>query len=534
MTAELPSPPDLELLRKRAKELLRDARRGDPEAVARCRAVPRLASLVADSAVAKAVRLADAQSAIAREHGFPSWPKLKRHVEGAEPLAARAERFLVALAAGGARRAGRLLARFPAIARANLHSAAAAGDAEFVAAVLAREPRLVSAVHAGSGLTPLLFAAASPLPPDAGGLVAGAATLLDAGADPNEAKPFEEDGVRTRLTALYHACVRGHARLARLLLERGANPNDGESVYHAAELDRRECLEVLLSHGADFSSPCAEFGNTPLYFLAGYRDAHPSAASATAGMRYLLERGADPNVESLAVRETPLHRLAANGRSAAVAEMFLDFGADPNRPRADGRTPYALAVRSGNVAFAEALVRRGAARESVAPVDALVGACLRADAPAARAIAAAYPEVIASLGPEDRAMVVHAVFEGCVESVRLMAELGFGLVQEGEWGGTPLHHAAWLGKVAMTRALLDLGAPVDARDNRFGSSPLGWAAHGSTNARPGADDDYVAVVRALLDAGAGRAASINRRGEPPESMASSPLVAVLRERGFLP
>ena len=122
---------------------------------------------------------------------------------------------------------------------------------------------------------------------------------------------------------------------------------------------------------------------------------------------------------------------------------------------------------------------------------------------------------------------MEAAHAGRTEAVRTMHRVGFDLAWEGAWGGTPLHHVAWHGNVAMTRLLLELGAPVNARDRRFGSSPLGWAAHGSHNCRP-ADDDYLAIVAALLDAGADRASSINRWGEPPERLGSPRVDAFLQ------
>ena len=58
MSMQLPPRPSLEHLRKQAKALLDEMRRGDPDAL-----------------------LADAQLAIARRYGFASWPKLRAHVE---------------------------------------------------------------------------------------------------------------------------------------------------------------------------------------------------------------------------------------------------------------------------------------------------------------------------------------------------------------------------------------------------------------------------------------------------------------------
>ena len=68
----LPDRPSLEQLRKQAKDLLRQARAGDAGAASRLAAATRGANQVQT--------LAQAQLALAREHGFESWPKLVRHV----------------------------------------------------------------------------------------------------------------------------------------------------------------------------------------------------------------------------------------------------------------------------------------------------------------------------------------------------------------------------------------------------------------------------------------------------------------------
>jgi len=58
MSRHLPQHPNLDYLKKQAKDLLGEALQRDP-----------------------AAKLADAQHALAREYGFASWPKLKAHVE---------------------------------------------------------------------------------------------------------------------------------------------------------------------------------------------------------------------------------------------------------------------------------------------------------------------------------------------------------------------------------------------------------------------------------------------------------------------
>ena len=67
--SELPDRPDLDQLRRQARELLRAATEDEPHARARIRAV------------SEQVTLSAAQLALAREYGFPSWPALRTGAE---------------------------------------------------------------------------------------------------------------------------------------------------------------------------------------------------------------------------------------------------------------------------------------------------------------------------------------------------------------------------------------------------------------------------------------------------------------------
>ena len=80
---ELPSRPSLEQYRNQAKELLAACRSGDRDAIRRIADCPRLRK-PPNAGTPPDVRyaLADAQYIIAREHGFESWPKFSKHVEG--------------------------------------------------------------------------------------------------------------------------------------------------------------------------------------------------------------------------------------------------------------------------------------------------------------------------------------------------------------------------------------------------------------------------------------------------------------------
>ena len=75
-TRKLPAQPNLEQLKKQAKELLEQYRAGEPHAVNEVK------QFAWDSGVA-AFALHDAQRVLARAYGFASWPKLKAFVDGA-------------------------------------------------------------------------------------------------------------------------------------------------------------------------------------------------------------------------------------------------------------------------------------------------------------------------------------------------------------------------------------------------------------------------------------------------------------------
>ena len=74
---DLPAQPDLDQLCHQAKDLLHAAQRGDPDAIARIRAV------------SDGIILSSAQLAVAREYGFASWTKLKLEVERRDILNSR-------------------------------------------------------------------------------------------------------------------------------------------------------------------------------------------------------------------------------------------------------------------------------------------------------------------------------------------------------------------------------------------------------------------------------------------------------------
>ncbi|MFO0934152.1 MAG: TIGR03067 domain-containing protein [Planctomycetota bacterium] len=82
MSSKLPARPHLDHLRRQAKALLADLAAGHAAAIETIRThLPAAKKWSAERIAKSGLRLADAQSAIARQSGFAAWPHLARHVE---------------------------------------------------------------------------------------------------------------------------------------------------------------------------------------------------------------------------------------------------------------------------------------------------------------------------------------------------------------------------------------------------------------------------------------------------------------------
>jgi ankyrin repeat protein len=297
--------------------------------------------------------------------------------------------------------------------------------------------------------------------------------LLDRGADPN-AFFTNEYG---RMSALYGAAGRVHdAALTRLLLERGANPDDGESLYHATEAPSPDCVRALLEHGASVD------GTNAL--------AHALDEDRLEHVRLLLEAGANPGDGAYVAHAV------RRGRGSEVVRLLVDHGADVDRPGGETwrgdvplRTPYQHAVLRGRNDVAETLAELGAATD-VDPADRAIGSVARGERPTTPL--PADPDVDAQ-----EVLILTALFEHPDLVIDLVGPDFRGVV-----GGSPegslLHHAAWVGDARLVRLLLERGA--DAEGAGGSVPPLGWAAHGSQNWEIGGRD-YVAVAEELVGAG---------------------------------
>jgi len=461
---QLPPRPNLDQLKHQAKELLQ---------------------------AGKAHALHDAQTMIAREYGFPSWNALRDHVEAVtlEFDAALAE-FLEAATDGRRDRAERMLALYPKIAKASFHTALLLGDASAVDARLEKDPSLATKAGGPRGWEPIHYVCYTALGARAGDLAAIARRLIRLGADPNTRFPWVHHNVRRPV--LWGASrVAQSLPLVAALLDAGADPNDGVTLPLAASAGDIPVLEALRARGADVDQAWASDGATALYAILNW-------SRTPDGAMWLLEHGADPNAVFAENGETPLH-VVARAWDVALAEAMVAKGADIERKRADGRTPYAVAELNGNRAVADSLLAHGASPE-LAEVDRLVAACSRGDRKAAEALLGKSPRLRDQI-TDDHYIAFHQAAErNDVGALEAMLACGFDSNRpDAGIGKTALHSAAMEGWPDAVRVLLAHGASVHVRDREFKGQPLVWAAEGSRQGREGRD--FAAVGKLLLDAG---------------------------------
>jgi ankyrin repeat protein len=431
---------NLEQLRKQAKELVRVARAGDEEALARLGGREQI--------------LARAQLVLAREQGYGSWPALVVAVE------ANADAFVRAATDQRRASAEAMLAARPEIEQD-----------PWARLVLGREWHGDPIEPGGPrNWVPLLYVChscfASP---------ALARDLLERGADPNSFFVNEYG----RMSALYGAAgVAHHPELTRLLLEAGANPDDGESLYHATEAESPDCLRLLLEHGAQTRGT-----NALAHALDDERLDH---------VRLLLEAGADPNEGAIVAHAV------RRGRGPEFIRLLAQHGADLDRPggetwrgRVPLRTPYQQAALRSRADRMEALAALGASTE-VDPDDLSVAAVARGERPET--------PLPATLDPDAQEVLVLAALRGHLDTVLDVVGPNFRGVVGGSPEGTLLHHAAWIGSPELVRELLARGADPTALAQADFDTPLGWAALATQyHELPGRD--FVGVAEVLTAAG---------------------------------
>jgi ankyrin repeat protein len=511
----LPDRLNLDHLKKQAKELIRRYRSRDTAAMARFRStLPATAGLSNEDLWSRGLRLHDAQSCVAREYGFASWPDLKRYVE--VQAVAREERAVRVLhwaqllysgdVSGTVNRANprvalRILADDPGLVAGDPYLACAIGDERALQQATQADPAWVNRSGGPLRLPPLVAIAHSSLlrvEEFRERLHRSAALLIADGADVNQhihsrwpPGSLSEPDPHCALSTLYGAAGSNHdPGLTKLLLEAGADPNDGESLYHS--LENPACTRLLLEHGARIAESNAIYRSVDL--------------DDDTALKLLLQHGGDPNEPA---RNPPLTdwgsplTWAIYRRRPRHVKALLDAGADPSRPTAEGVSPYRLALQFG-LTDAAALLRAQTDAPDISDEERFIAACARGDEAEARAMASRRSDLPASLSPVQLRLLPDMAAAGADDAVRLMVSLGWPItVRGGDWDASALNLAVFRGDAGLTRFLLEQGAKW-TEQHGYGDNACGTLSWASLN-EPVEGGDWVGCARALLDHGMPRA-----------------------------
>lgn len=407
---------NLEQLRTQAKELAKAARAGDPHALARLGGLP--------------VKLASAQTVLAREHGYPSWPALVREL-AEQPFRTDLE-YYEGRAAG--------IATVNGVSQASARRDLAQRHGYPSWAVLTRH--VAALANGEEPPTPFMLAYRAVEDGDRDRL----SRLLDE----------HPELVRTRGTNGNDLLgMAGDLESVRLLLERGAEVNRGNDhgwtkLHQAGYSNDRPLAELVLAAGARTDLSARGDGGTPLVaaLFWGHREV----------------------VDLLGLEPRNLRVAAGLGRVDLIDELVGTPAAGAHRAfyRPHGGFPAWQLSDDPQEILDEALVWASKA-DRVEAIGRLaeLGANVEAD-------------------PYRGTPLAWAAANGRVTAIRRLVQLGadpngrstFGGPTHGE-GVPPLHLAAQAGQEAAVDLLLELGADPGIRDRLYDGTAAGWAAHGS-------------------------------------------------------
>jgi uncharacterized protein len=331
--------------------------------------------------------------------------------------------------------------------------------------------------------------------------------LLDAGLSPMVA------GTEKQSPVLVVAVVLKNQDMARLLLQRGADPNARHATYYNATalmmaVNNRDAgmARLLLDAGANVNLT-DKAGDTALNWTTFWGDEaiagmllarHVDATISGHGnaLQVALRRGHQKLVERytdylglrqpVSAKDLPLFEAVAAGDEAKL-RAALAGGADVNAEDSTGRAALGLAARIGNVKMIEALVAAGARLESEDPIG--------------------------------YTPLMEAARDGRVDAATKLIDLGADVAHRSQKSGlslTALHLATAGGHGDLVRLLVARGADINARDSELATA-LMWA----TNQQP-------ALAVQLVQMGADPDIASDT-GETPRALAEKRKMTALQE-----
>jgi ankyrin repeat protein len=331
---KVPPKPSLRQLRNQAKNLLRALQAGEPDAIRRIgKSHPRFSdSSQAEIAAAKIV-LADAQFVVARELGFDSWPRLKKHFDSLSRSATNMHRLVIE---------GNMQAMQEAVAQdpESVNEPNESGLSPLYTAALCHNRQAINFLLEHGAIADIFACAIL-------GKATDAEILLK--RNPDLARATTPDG----MTALHYAARSGHRDVVEILLRYHSDVNALDNRSRTALLEAchggpwkfepaEDIIQLLLDHSAQVDLiQAAATGRTDLIASILDRDRgvidsldaegktalfHAAQNNRLAAVKLLVERGADVN-RSDAVGSAALHRTSQQC-SDELIQYLIDHGAD--------------------------------------------------------------------------------------------------------------------------------------------------------------------------------------------------------------
>lgn len=468
MSRELPENPNLEHLKKQAKQLLRTM---------------------------PGAKLADAQHVVANDYGFATWAKLKLHVEllGRSP----AQLLKLAIVAMDAARVREVLKKYPEL-RTKIDDPLpdySFGIQALFAAVQRSDQETID----------VLLKAGADINKRTDWWAGGFGVLDD--CDPGLLDFLVERGAR--LDA--HSASRlGMIEKLREFVSADAEVvhargGDGQTPLHFAST--MEIAEILLESGAEIDAVDVDHESTPAQYMLRVDQKRHYPKDRQDVARYLVARGCKTDIlMASALGDVELVRrhleLDPNCiRMSVSAEWFPKKNPRSGGPiylwtLGGGRTAHTVAREFGHEDVFDLLMKN-------TPEDLkLALACELGDEKVFREFLAKNPKAAVNLSLADQVKLPNAAQHNNEKAVRLMLEAGWPVDTPGELGATALHWAGFNGNLEMAREILRFRPQLELKAKEYPGTALSWAVYASGNAWRSETGDFVGTIRALLDAGA--------------------------------
>lgn len=468
MSRALPQQPNLEHLKKQAKDLLRTR----PQA-----------------------KLADAQHQLANEYGFPTWAKLKSHVQslGLSP----AELFKAAVLDSDAARLRSLLAQYPDLS--------AQIDQPLLDYGFGQQALFAAVQRSDRATIDVLLEAGANIRKRTDWWAGGFGVLDD--CDPSLLEFLLERGAV--LDAHSAARLGMLTKLKELV---AADPSviharggDGQTTLHFASTI--EIAAFLLQNGAEIDARDVDHESTPAQYMLRVQQKRHYPNDRQDIARYLVSEGCRTDILlAAALGDIDLVRRHLDSNPLSIRTNVSEEWFPKQDPRAGGtiyiwtlgarRTAHAVARDFGHEEVFDLLMQR-------TPEDLkLALACELGDTAAFQEFLTKNPDATKTLSEADQQKLPNAAQSNNTKAVRLMLEAGWPVNTPGEMGATALHWAGFNGNANMTRDILRFHPALELKSKEYAGTALAWAVYGSGNSWHSETGNFVATIQALLEAGA--------------------------------